>query len=281
MSKERQIRRALAKASKSAGSIEKTLHGELVVSLTSYPARFNGLHHVLHSLLVQTVIPDRIVLYVDQGDEKLLPKPVTKLVGERVLIQSRPPIRSYGKLVNALSDFPHANIITVDDDVVYPSSLVEQLTTGAAQNPGAIVCLRAHRLSFTLDNLLLPYGSWAFDVQDEFARKPSVDLMPTGVAGVLYPPGSLHPDVMDMETALRICRTADDVWFYWMGRRANTAQLKIGGLNPFLYTHGSQTTGLVHDNWAGANDRQIRAVWETYGRPSGIPDRYQLDPELG
>ncbi|SEM73514.1 hypothetical protein SAMN05192583_1038 [Sphingomonas gellani] len=279
--KERRVRRALAKASRRAGSVKKPLQGDLVVSLTSYPARFKGLHHVLQSLLMQTVVPDQVVLYLDQGDEKALPKLVTELAGERISIQPRPPIRSYGKLVNALSDFPNANIITVDDDVVYSSNLVEQLTTGAAQNPGAIVCSRAHRVSFTLDGFLLPYGSWADDVQDEFARKSSVDLMPTGVGGVLYPPGSLHPDVMDMETALRICRTADDVWFYWMGRRANTVQLKVGGKIPLMHTYDSQATGLIHENWAGANDRQIRAMWETYGRPQGIPDRFRLAPEIG
>ena len=278
--KERRIRRALAPNVRRVGTVEKSSPAELIVSLTSYPARFKGLHHVLNSLLAQTVVPDRVVLYLDQGDRKALPKRVTDLAGKRLFIEERPPIRSYGKLVNALADYPTANIITVDDDVVYSNTLVEELTAGASLNPGAIICLRAARVSFTVDGFLLPYSSWPLDVQDEFARKPSADIMPTGVGGVLYPPNSLHPDVMDMETALRICRSADDVWFYWMGRRVGSLQLKVGGTNKFMHTYDSQATGLLHANWDGGNDQQIRAIWEAYGRPHGIPDHFQLAPEL-
>lgn len=38
---------------------------KIIVSLTSFPARFEKLHLVIRSLLVQTMPPDAIILYLD------------------------------------------------------------------------------------------------------------------------------------------------------------------------------------------------------------------------
>lgn len=270
--------KAIRTADLQAGTVANPLKRQLIVSLTSYPARFKDLHVVLRGLLAQSVKPDLIVLNLDYGDECLLPTSVRKLVGNSIKIITRAPIRSYGKLINTLRDYPEANIITVDDDMLYPSNLVAQLVKGAERNEGSIVCARAHRLSINPDGFLLPYISWPFNVRDDFARKPSIDLMPTGVGGVLYPAHSLHQRIFDMETALRICPTADDIWFYWMARLAGTKHVVVGDPVGFR-TVGSQESGLFHENWHGANDRQIRAVWRELGAPNGLEDRLQLPPE--
>ena len=277
--RKRRIEASLRSARQNAGTVKSRLNGKLIVSLTSYPKRFDTLHIVIRSILAQTLAPDHIRLYLDHGDEQKLPTAVRQLIGSRFSMESRPPIRAYGKLVNALADFPDAFIVTVDDDMVYDQRLLAQLVDGAVSYPGVIACARAHRLSINLDRILLPYGSWPFNVSDEYARRPSVDLMPTGVGGVLYPPGTLHPDASDMTTALEICPTQDDVWFYWMARLAGTRQVKVGeGLK--LKTIGTQDTGLFHVNWHGANDRQIRAMWNHFGPPKGLEERVVLPPEV-
>ncbi|MFD2440114.1 hypothetical protein ACFSS8_08530 [Paracoccus kondratievae] len=43
------------------------LRAPLIVSLTSYPARFASLHLVLRSVLQQTVRADRVILWLDEG----------------------------------------------------------------------------------------------------------------------------------------------------------------------------------------------------------------------
>src|SRR5690606_34955355 len=53
------------------------LPGRLIVSLTSYPARFKGLAKTLRTLLAQTVRPDRLILWVAHSDVIKLPKEVT------------------------------------------------------------------------------------------------------------------------------------------------------------------------------------------------------------
>ena len=44
---------------------------KIIVSLTSFPARFEKLHLVIRSLLVQTMPPDAIILYLDDDVEEL------------------------------------------------------------------------------------------------------------------------------------------------------------------------------------------------------------------
>ncbi len=55
------------------------LPNPLVVSLTSYPPRFPTLHLTLMTLLSQQVLPDRVVLYVFEGDHASLPRDVVAL----------------------------------------------------------------------------------------------------------------------------------------------------------------------------------------------------------
>jgi hypothetical protein len=273
------LNRMLDEIERSAGTHVNPVPGRLIVSLTSYPKRFHYLHIVLKSLINQSIVPTQIVLYLDYGTENDLPASVRRLVGETFRIEVRPPIRSYGKLLNALHDYPEAYIVTVDDDVIYPGNMLHSLTSAIAEQPGMITCLRAHRLHFTVDGYLLPYRSWPLNVDDSFARRPSVDLVPTGVGGVLYPPGCLHPRAIDIETALRLCPTADDIWFYWMARLAGTFQMKVGPALRLVHTPDSQEAGLLHANLAGANDRQIHAMWREFGPPPGLPAGLSLPPD--
>ncbi|WP_233145003.1 hypothetical protein [Paracoccus yeei] len=60
-------------------SAKHGLDAPLVVSLTAYPARYDAVYFVLRSLLAQTVRPDRIILWLDPGDDALLPDQIAAL----------------------------------------------------------------------------------------------------------------------------------------------------------------------------------------------------------
>src|SRR6516165_1052567 len=55
------------------------LPGELIVSLTSYPARFGTLGLTLRCLLSQTIRADRTILWISNADASLLPSDVIRL----------------------------------------------------------------------------------------------------------------------------------------------------------------------------------------------------------
>ena len=56
-----------------------SLPGELIVSLTSYPARFGTLHLTLGCLLDQSIKADRTILWIAHDDLDQLPAAVREL----------------------------------------------------------------------------------------------------------------------------------------------------------------------------------------------------------
>ena len=242
------------------------LPAPLYVSLTSHPARFGMLPHTLRSLLRQSVRPDGILLWIAHEDMPRLPRKVARLASRGVIIRECEDLRSYKKLVFALAEFPDAFIVTADDDLYYPPTWLETLVDAVDRAEKTILCHRAHRIAFNEDGSVAPYDSWQWDVQDEAARRPSRDLVPTTGAGALYPPRCLSDEVGDADLFQRLCPTADDFWFYAMARRAGTPVMKVGGRFAVVPWPGARASSLWAINQAGANDRQIRNLEEAFGK---------------
>ncbi len=241
----------------------------LIISLTSYPARFGSLHLVLHSLLHQSIRADEVVLWLDPGDENRLTPEIRALADSGALrIGICPEWRSYKKLVPSLLERPDAHIVTADDDVYYGADWLEGLVRRA---DAGVVAHRAHRV--TLDDAGQPrsYEDWQRNLgQPE--RGPLI--FPTGVGGVLYAPGIFHPDTCNPDLFMRLAPSADDVWFYWMHRLQGSNPEKIGGRFRITEWPGTQAQNLRSGNLAGAgagesgNDRAVRAMMDHYGFPS-------------
>lgn len=255
------VRRHPARTAK-AHELEKSL----IVSLTSYPPRFGTLDLTIKSLLRQNIRADEVVLWVADTDVAKLPTAVTKLQSAGLTIRSVPDVRSYKKLVFALTDFPDSFIVTADDDVFYRPDWLGQLVAGQIETPGAIICHRAHRVTFVTEGQIAPYSKWNHDVQDNGARRPSADLMPTGLGGILYPPRSLHVDVTNQRLFERFAPSADDLWFYWSARRVGTLYRKVGDKFLQLVWWSTKKTQLYDQNVI-ENDRQVTALAVEFGNP--------------
>lgn len=240
-----------------------TLPGELVVSLTSWVKRFPTLELTLRRILHQSMLPDRTILWIAPRDIEHLPRGVLDLQRCGLSIRITEDIRSYKKIIPALKACPEAFILTLDDDQIYPRDVIEPLVTNY-RSPKEILCRRANQMRFNEKGELLPYMQWRFDYPDDDIRS---DLFPTGCNGVLYPPGSLAPDVLDQEKFMSLAPHADDVWLFWMGRRAGSTTRRVG--RPWHNTvwPGTESSSLMQYNWNGGNDRQIAAMMEHYGSP--------------
>jgi hypothetical protein len=64
------------------------LGAPLIVSLTSYPKRYDILHLTLTCLLCQTIVPDEIILWISDADFDELPVPVLMLQERGVQLRS-------------------------------------------------------------------------------------------------------------------------------------------------------------------------------------------------
>lgn len=235
------------------------LNSPLIVSLTSYPARFGSLHLVLRSLLTQSVRADRVVLWLDDRDERLLPPAITALGIE---IRVCPNWRSYKKIVPTLAEWPDAHVVTADDDVYYGPDWLAGLVRHAGTG---VVCHRAHRVALGAWGIPRPYADWERNID---APERSALVFPTGVGGVLYAPGVFHEDVCREDLFQKLAPTADDVWLYWMHRLLGSQPAKIGSRFRITEWRGTQAQNLRAGNLAGdGNDLAVRALIDHYGFP--------------
>lgn len=238
----------------------KTKSENIVVSLTSFPARINHVHIVIKSLLAQSVKPNIIILYLYDKEfkNKTLPTSLTNLQQQgvfeiRFIDQD---LKSYNKLLWALQDFPESIIITIDDDIIYPKNLIKNLLKTHAKHPIDICAHRVRKIHIE-NNMIRPYNEWPLSEQRTFLQNKfhsGYNLLQCGVGGVLYPPNSLDSEVTNIPVFTKLCKHQDDVWFWAMAVKNNRKVITTKyGYNVKKRTIQSiQTVGL----WNSINNKQ-------------------------
>ncbi|HBQ58064.1 MAG TPA: hypothetical protein DD671_00115, partial [Balneolaceae bacterium] len=136
-------------------SYSHELPGELIVSLTSYPNRFEHLPLTLLSIIKQSVSPDKIILWIAEQDKSALSEEILQFIDRGVDIRFCEDLRSYKKIIPTLKSHPDAFIITADDDLYYNKRWVEGLVRDYENNE-TVVAHRVHRISFKQNGELKP-----------------------------------------------------------------------------------------------------------------------------
>ena len=237
---------------------------EFVVTLTSFPARINDIWISIETILRQSFKPDKIILWLaeEQFPDKKLPDSLTRLQDRGLSIEFCEDLRSHKKYYYSMLRYPDANIITIDDDLYYPSDLLRNLVDLHQKYPGHIATNRAHKFTFTGEHIS-PYRKWVHNVTD---IEPSHLLVPTGGAGTLYPPNSLSKEVFDKETFKSICFYADDLWLKIAALRKGTLVVTNKTYNKdFVSVGKTQRQKLVSGNViSGGNDAQLKNILKYY-----------------
>jgi hypothetical protein len=244
------------------------LSSPLIVSLTSYPARFGFLPLTLKTLLSQSIRPDRVVLWIAEADAERLTPEILSLRRHGLEIRFCEELRSYNKLIHSLEHFPDSYIVTADDDLHYPRDWLKRLVD-AAGNPREVICLRAHRIRLGEDGLPRPYLEWDWRIAEEAS-----DLVfPTSGGGALYPPSLFRDRTILDRRFMEICPTADDIWFYWMMRMNGGVGRKVGPSRRYVSWPVDPGGTLAQENVGnGGNDRQIARMIEAFGFPPRRPE---------
>ena len=248
---------------------------QIIVSLTSIPSRMETIGDCIDSLLRQTMPADGVVLWLSRvnfpGAEADLPADILARQSERFHIAwVEGDIAPHKKYFYAMQKYRDAVVITVDDDVVYDEKLVENLYQGHLENPRAIIAERANLIMFRPDGALREYDGWIYDCK--FLRgTASYQLLPTGIAGVLYPPGALPAEAFDIDAIQRTSLRADDLWLkvlatingypVWMPRTAAG----------YSAIEQAQSVGLWRANsFQGGNDAALASVLDHAEQALGV-----------
>ena len=222
---------------------------QVIVSLTTHPARIKSAHLAINTLLKQSFKPDRIILWLAEeqfiNKKKDLPKEIIELEKFGLEIRWTEDIKSYKKLIPALKEFPQEIIVTADDDIYYEKDWLETLYNKYLEFPNCIVCQRPRRLELVDDKIkvLSSRKSECLDLS-----KPDYFNQMLGGAGCLYPPHSLYKDVFDIDKIFRLLPTNDDVYFWAMAVLKGTKIAVAKGFNGTIYQMDLKETSLCKIN---------------------------------
>lgn len=254
------------------GTTSATIAPEpIVVSLTTHGKRIHTVHLAIESILQQSVKPNRIVLYLgaeEFSDVLQLPAILRRQMERGLEVRFVRDQKSYTKLLPALREFPESNIITVDDDLLYPYDMLEGLIKSHCEHPDCICCHASLSITFRSASELNDFSSFSYEVPS-FLDSVSPSYLPEGFAGVLYPPHSLDDRVFDEPLFMCLSPTADDLWFKAMSLLKGTPILRLH--NPFHLFHelylidAVQDMGLKQDNVnRHRNDSQLRSLFDHF-----------------
>lgn len=241
------------------------------ISLTSFPARIQEVHKTIETIFYQTTKADSITLYLSvlQFPDKKIPIDLENQKNRGLNIEFVPDdLRSHKKYYYAFGKQKKNLVITIDDDVFYPSNTIESLIVAHCIYPNAVICNRGHQITFENYNVK-KYKNWNHNYSSEV---PSFSAVATGVGAVLYPPNSYHQDIFKTEIFKDICFHADDLWIKMHTVRNNTKTLSLRTFSRDLINVGkSQHVKLVLQNSIeGGNDKQL----------SNMLNHYKIQPSL-
>jgi hypothetical protein len=238
-----------------------TAPGGPVVSMTTYGDRLRTVHLVLESIAAGSMLPSRMILWVDTEEAFANRTAGLQRLVDRGLEIYRsenfgPHTKYYPYLLS--TDTFESELVTADDDLLYNEWWLEGLVRANREDPGSVNCYRAHRVRFE-KGAIAPYVTWGTCKTTE----PSYLHFATGVSGCIYPPSLLRRLKLAGSEFVQVCPKADDVWLHVNALRAGmrTRQVWDRPLR-FPFVPGTQGGGLYHSNVLLArNDEQIRNTY--------------------
>jgi hypothetical protein len=237
----------------------------LIVSLTSFPARIDQAWIPIERVLRGDQTPDLVVLVLAEEEfpDREVPDRIRRLErrGLQVLWTPR-NTHAYKKLVPTRLAYPEATLVAIDDDAMYEPWMLARLVAESHRSPGAVIGHRGWALGHDADGLTA-YGDW----RPADPTTPSELVLLTGVGGILYPPGVLPIDLLsDLDLALELAPTADDIWC-WALERVSRTPVRCLGLSSYQPLRRQDAAPRLQDvNLSDRqNERQIERVIEHFG----------------
>jgi hypothetical protein len=234
-----------------------------VVSLTTYGKRAQDVYLAIESIARGTMLPSRMILWLD--DTALFANPGPQLVRlsrrglEIRFCKNYGPHKKYYPYVEKHREFS-APLVTADDDAIYSRTWLAGLMDAYTRFPENVNCYRA-RVMLLRDGKIAPYREWPLCESSE----PSYRIVATGVSGIIYPPMLLEVLKRAGTGFESTCPRADDLWLHAHAIRSGfkIRQMQQEPAN-FPHIPGSQAASLWAENCVldDGNDKQSSATYD-------------------
>lgn len=239
----------------------------LIISLTSYPKRFPYIGLCLKSLLLQSVRPEKIIVYLgsDSSPDNLTEEMIYfEKYGIEYRFDENENLKPHKKYYYAMKEFPNKAIVTADDDVIYPSDWLKSLYLSYKKYPYAISARRVHKIETDKNGKISPYNQWSHLYRN--LRNPSNSLFATGASGCLYPPRLFDKEIFNTAYIKKYCLNADDIWLKCMEIRCNIPVVWVKNWSVEPVEIKQENNGLYLDNVLNnRNDKYFLDIRKIYG----------------
>ncbi|GMO15674.1 MAG: glycosyl transferase [Mycoplasmoidaceae bacterium] len=246
----------------------------IIISITSFPPRIEKIHLAIHSIINQTIRPNKIILSLnkDQFNGIKLPESLMELTKIGLEIKwVEKDFKSFNKLYYVLNDYPTDIIIIVDDDSVYKKNLIAELLNAHQAHPDCICANITHKIK-NKNNKLRKYSEskwWTQLWEPWFAQKPNFKNFAVGGGGALYKRSFVNDEFFNNANFTKLCPKADDIWFWCMSVYNNTKTCSVKKwMNYKCFYKGKSPCALSITNCAKTgtltNDVQFVNVIEKY-----------------
>lgn len=237
---------------------------KIVVALTSYPMRINGVYKVIKSLWTQKKCADEIILYLSTAEfpykEADMPKELLSMLGKNGFriewVEGN--LKSHKKYYYVLQNYQDDIVITVDDDVIYDRNMINDLLKSYEKFPNAVLARRA-RIILKNEEAIAEYKEWDGFLK-EYANQPRMDLCAIGVGGVLYPPMCATKDWFVKDRIKNLAENQDDLWLKYNEVKNRIPVVYIGGSSKDIHMENEDNTLCEKNLYGGENDSCIQKL---------------------
>lgn len=241
---------------------------QIIISLTSFPARISRCHLAIESLLRQTYPNICVILWLslDQFPEREVPQKLKRLQGYGLDIRFvEGDIRSHKKYFYIFQEAKTNLVFLADDDIYYPTKIVEKTYDKYLKYGGEKVVVGNYgcQMNHNSDGTLNPYLSWRLCNKPEDEAVENLFFGSGG--GTLIRPCELYKDCCKKELFLRLTPTADDIWLNAMARLGGNKIVVLSNNYPLSVSiHNDVKLYKVNYTEGSGNDEQIKAVNDYY-----------------
>lgn len=236
----------------------------VIISLTSFPARIDNIWQTIACLMLQSYPAKKIILWLSEdqfGSDYELPSRLRSFSSDVFEVRwVKGDIRSHKKYYYIAKEFPDSLVLLVDDDIFYPTDMLERLMVAHKNNPQAVICQYGYEMAYDKDGSIRPYNTWAKVYKESASR----NLFFGSGGGTLLRLQSLYKDLLRLDLSTKLTPIADDVWLNAMVRLTGlpVIMIKTGHILP---VSNKNDVRLASENRRlNKNDEQIHNVSSYY-----------------